>query len=123
MGQQERSYREFSLDEAVAGAAYARERYGLELSADFLRDLANRTRGLMEREVRTFRDARFQVLNGARLNERTKAQKESRAAHKGALGKMFNNRKQFAKSNKTPKPSGSPNVSVNEKGQFEFILN
>jgi hypothetical protein len=119
---QSSSYLEFSLDEAVAGAVYAKGKYGLDLSAEFLCDLANRTRALMEREVRTFPDARFQVLNGARLFARTQKQKDLRDATKGALGKMFNTRKKFAKTNKSPKPMGSLNASVNEKGQFEFIL-
>ena len=117
----------FSPTEAEVGVEYARHKYGVDVSLEFLVALANKIRAAMALQFLDFPTARYQVLNGAHLYAKSKEAKRKRDAYKGALGKIFNRRKQFQKKRRAARKVSAEHQSrarhsANEKGQLEWIF-
>jgi hypothetical protein len=120
-----RGYVLFTDAEIDLGISYALSEYGIALSSETLRILANETREGMAKQECAFEDARHQVMQ-RHLKQRSPAEQDRYGAYKGALGKMFNRRKQFsiaAKPRPRKKRKLSMKVSTDPRtGQVEWIL-
>jgi hypothetical protein len=99
----DRGYVLFSEDEVARGIAYAREKHGIELHRVVLRSLANDTREAMARDKAPFEDARHRVMSRT-LTQRSAEEVAVYEAYESALGKMFNERSQYARARRPSPP-------------------
>lgn len=116
------TYLEFSDREIEAGITYALEHEGVTLEKFALRTLANETRRLMATSLE-FEIARYRALKA--LPQRTQQEQRERAGYSHAIASMCGRRaghkKHGAAVAKKPK-SRKSKVSIDEKGQGEFII-
>lgn len=116
------SYLEFTEAEAVRGVEYAKEHFLLSIPPEHLRDLANRIRQLMARKQYSFADARYLVLNDAKLFATTKKAQGKRKAYSSALAKMFSWRAAQAKRHKRARTQPKATAPSNHNGQLEWTF-